>query len=156
LKPSHFRDGYIHLDQFKTMDPVIIPIHATVQRIIDKYNGTLPKSISNQKSNDFLKEMGKMVPCLSLTVSKTVTKAGLSVTTNYSKWELISTHAARRSFATNEYLAGTPAISIMGVTGHRTEKSFLRYIKLTPNEHAKLMKMHWDKRAELANNLKAV
>lgn len=153
LKPVHFRDGFIHIDQFKTKDPVVIPIHTTVQRIIDKYHGILPKSITNQKTNDYLKEMGKLVPGMDLQVTKTVTKGGLSVTTNYSKWELITTHTARRSFATNEYLAGTPAITIMKITGHRTEKSFLGYIKLTPNEHAKLMKMHWDKRAA---GLKAV
>jgi hypothetical protein len=40
----------------------------------------------------------------------------------------------------------------MAITGHKTEKAFLRYIKLTPNEHAKLLKTHWDNRA----NLKAV
>ncbi len=67
----------------------------------------------------------------------------------FSKWELLSTHTARRSFSTNEYLAGTPAITIMAITGHKTERAFLKYIKLSPNEHAKLMQLHWQKRAEL-------
>jgi integrase len=39
------------------------------------------------------------------------------------KFKLISTHTARRSFATNLYIADIPAISIMKITGHKTERS---------------------------------
>ena len=62
------------------------------------------------------------------------------------KWEMISSHTARRSFATNEYLNGTPSITIMAVTGHKTEKAFLKYIKVTSREHAEKMKFLWEKR----------
>lgn len=90
-----------------------------------------------------------MLPSLNITTSKTFTKGGLKVVENYAKWEVLCSHTARRSFATNEYLAGTPSITIMAITGHKTEKAFLRYIKLTPNEHAKLLKLHWQKRNAL-------
>jgi integrase len=46
---------------------------------------------------------------------------------------LLSTHTARRSFATNLFLSGFPAISIMKITGHTTEKSFMKYIKDNSN-----------------------
>jgi hypothetical protein len=59
---------------------------------------------------------------------------------------LLTTHTARRSFATNEFLAGTPTLTIMAITGHKTEKAFLRYIKLVPSDHARLLKEHWEKR----------
>ena len=149
LRPDQITDGFIETTQIKTGEPVVIPIHPTVKRIIEKYNGVLPLSISNQKTNDYLKELGKKVDCLKSTFSKTITKGGLTVTQNFEKWELLCTHTARRSFATNEYLAGTPTITIMAITGHKTEKAFLRYIKLTPNEHAKLLKLQWQKRFEL-------
>jgi len=84
--------------------------------------------------------------------SKTITKGGVKVTNNHQKWERLTTHTARRSFATNEYLAGTPTITIMAITGHKTEKAFLKYIKLTSSEHAIMLKEQWIKR----NNLKAV
>jgi integrase len=117
----------------------------------------LPKSISNQKTNDYLKELGKLedkkgkklLHSLNTIVSKSFTKGGVRVIENYQKWELLSSHTARRSFATNEYLAGTPTITIMAITGHKTEKAFLKYIKLTPNEHAKLLKLHWLKRQKM-------
>jgi integrase len=148
IKPEQIKDGYIELkEQTKTGNPVIIPVHATVNRILEKYNGQLPKSISNQKTNSYLKEIGRLMPSLQMNFSRAITKGGVKVMTNYQKWELLSTHTARRSFATNEYLNGTPTITIMAITGHRTEKAFLRYIKLTPKEHAKLLQAQWEKRS---------
>lgn len=149
LKPEQIQNGFIETTQIKTNDPVVIPIHPTVKRIIEKYNGVLPESISNQKTNEYLKEIGKNVDCLKCNFSKTQTKGGLTVTQSFDKWQLLTTHTARRSFATNEYLAGTPTITIMAITGHKTEKAFLRYIKLTSKEHAKLLKLQWQKRFEL-------
>jgi len=34
----------------------------------------------------------------------------------------------------------------MAVTGNKTEKAFLKYLKVTPREHAEKMKSLWDKR----------
>jgi integrase len=161
LKPEQIQDGFIETTQKKTGDPVVIPVHPTVERILAKYGGRLPRSISNQKTNDYLKELGATVPegreepVLNETISKTVTKGGKEVTHTYKKWELLTTHTARRSFATNEYKAGTPAITIMAITGHKTEKAFMRYIKLTPKEHAKILQLQWQERRK-SHELKAV
>lgn len=149
LRPDQMKDGFIETTQIKTGDPVAIPIHPTVKIIVEKYNGVLPASISNQNTNVYLKELGKRVQCLQNTFLKTTTKGGLTIAQNFEKWELLCTHTARRSFATNEYKNGTPAITIMAITGHKTEKAFLRYIKLTPKEHAKLLKLLWQKRFAL-------
>jgi len=149
LTPEHIKDGFIEITQTKTGDPVVIPVHKTVKKILQKHNGNLPPAISNQKTNKYLKELGMLLPCLNDQASKTLTKGGMRLTTNYEKWELLTTHTARRSFATNEYLNGTPTVTIMAITGHKTEKAFLRYIKLTPNEHAKLLRIYWDNRSTL-------
>jgi len=76
---------------------------------------------------------------------KSITKGGKRITEAHPKWELVTSHTARRSFATNLYKSGFPSISIMGITGHRTEKAFLKYIKVTPEEHAMLLQKHWSK-----------
>lgn len=146
LRPEQMKEGYIETTQVKTGDAVVIPIHHEVHRILSKYGGHLPKSISNQKTNEYLKDIGKQVSVLNTKASKIYTKGGEKINRTYQKWELLTTHTARRSFATNEYLAGTPTLTIMAITGHRTEKAFLRYIKLTPNEHAKILSIHWQKR----------
>jgi len=148
LRPEHLQGDFIDITQVKTGDPVVIPVHSTVRRIVEKYQGQLPKPISNQKTNDYLKDVGKLASSLETAVTLEFTKGGLKVNERYQKWELLTTHTARRSFATNEYLAGTPTITIMAITGHRTERAFLRYIKLTPKEHAKLLQLHWKERAE--------
>lgn len=151
LTADNLKGNFIEIRQQKTGSPVAIPIHSVVHSIIDKYNGNLPESISNQKTNEGLKDICKRVPSLCEPASKTRTQGGMKLTTNYSKWEIISTHTARRTFATNAYLQGVPTVTIMAVTGHKTEKAFLKYIKVTPKEHAKIMAAIWNK-----NKMKAV
>ena len=60
------------------------------------------------------------------------------------KYEFIMTHTARRSFCTNMYLMGVPVLTIMAISGHKTEKSFRAYIKATGEEHAQIMQQFWD------------
>ena len=55
------------------------------------------------------------------------------------RWELVSSHTARRTAATNMYKAGIPAISIMKITGHRTEAAFMRYIRISKEENAAML-----------------
>ncbi|MDO9635196.1 MAG: tyrosine-type recombinase/integrase [Paludibacter sp.] len=58
------------------------------------------------------------------------------------KNELVTSHTARRSFATNLYLAGIDTISIMLLTGHKTEKSFMVYIRITKEQNAYRVASH--------------
>ena len=58
------------------------------------------------------------------------------------KHDLIKTHTARRSGATNMYLAGIPSIDIMKITGHKTEREFLKYIRVTKEETAEMLSNH--------------
>lgn len=58
------------------------------------------------------------------------------------KCDAISTHTARRSFATNAYKAGVPTIAIMKVTGHKKESNFMKYIKVSAEENAEMLKSH--------------
>ena len=59
--------------------------------------------------------------------------------TKFKKHELVSTHTARRSFATNAYKAKVPMLSIMKITGHKKTETFQKYISLSNEEHAELM-----------------
>jgi integrase len=156
IQPKNIQGGYIHIETQKTGEKVVIPLHPKVDALFKKYNNNIPPAISNQKMNSYLKEIGKIdkkeLKILKDTFSIKTTKGGLTVHTNYKKYDLISSHTARRSFATNTYLAGVPPFVIMGVTGHKTEKSFFSYIKITSNEKAKILEMYINKN----NNLKAV
>jgi integrase len=149
LTSKNIKEGEIEITQIKTGDPVRIPCHSVVKKLLNKYDGEFPKAYSNQKTNEYLKEIGKKVESLKSHFSKSFTKAGQRATKNFPKWELLTTHTARRSFATNLYLAEVPPITIMAITGHRTEKAFMKYIKVTPKEHSKILKMYWEKEGNL-------
>ena len=151
LTTENIVNGQIKINTQKTEQTVVIPIHWTVKAILEKYSDTakgLPRPISNQKMNKYLKEIGKEVK-LNDKVIVTTTKAGLRVQKTVEKHELITTHTARRSMATNLFLSGFPAISIMKITGHKTEKAFMSYIRISQEENAKLLQLHWNKEVKL-------
>ena len=141
LRPEHIQDDMIVIQQQKTDNFVTIPIHPVFKEIWERYGG-IPLTISNQKFNDHIKEVC-MAARINESVLKSITKGGKRITTQYKKWQLVSSHTGRRSFATNLYKSGFPSISIMQITGHKTEAAFLKYIKVTPQEHAKLLMQHW-------------
>lgn len=147
IEKRHIQDEFIEIRTKKTDETVVIPIHNNVKLIMEKYKGkypnSLPPSISNVKTNRYLKEVGKMLECLQVNVRTSITKGGVLLTSNNKKYELLVTHSARRSFATNLYKSGLSSITIMKITGHRTERAFMKYIKVTPNENAKLLQQHW-------------
>lgn len=148
IKPENIEKDYLQIKTFKTGEKVTIPIHPLVREIMTKYDGkypnSLPPAISNQKMNDYLKDISKAVDSLKVPVEAEYQKGGFKVTETKQKWELVTTHTARRSFATNVFKSGFPAISLMKITGHKTEKSFLLYIKVTPEENAQKLLSHWN------------
>jgi len=144
---------FIHIETQKTGQKIVIPIHWTVKAIMDKYQeqfeNSLPPEISNVKMNAYLKEIGQKMDVLHAKESIIIVKAGKTVQKKQMKWELLTAHTARRSFSSNMYKAGIPTITIMGITGHKTEKAFLRYIKVTPDEHAKILMRYFQKQNRL-------
>jgi integrase len=145
LDLDYIQDGILKTIQIKTKQKVTIPIHPNVRKIIDKYNGVLPNVPTNQEFNRTLKELGKKIPELNVPFAKQITRNRKKVVEETMKWEKLTTHTARRSFCTNMYLLGVPPMTIMSISGHRTEKSFRSYIKATGEEHAKIMKGFWDR-----------
>lgn len=140
-KNSLINDGtMLKVRTEKTDEEVIIPLHPIAKGILEKYNGT-PRLISNQKFNKYIKMVCQIVG-ITETVSLTRTCGGKKVTTRRPKCEFVSSHTARRSFATNAYKAGVPSLAIMAITGHRTEKVFLKYIRVSKEEHASLVSQH--------------
>lgn len=128
----------------KTDTEVDIPILPPTMAVLNLYGGpdnlSLPDSISNQKMNEYLKEIGEMVKSLNVPFNKDRTTGGLKISTNKMKWEYLSTHTARRSFSTNMFERGIPVQSIMSITGHKTETEFYKYIQMNPTDKAKIFR----------------
>jgi integrase len=140
LRVHHIQDGHIRLKQGKTGALVVIPLHPIVKDVLQKYDGRLPK-MANQVFNRQIKEAAKLCEWGNQVVYKETAPGGVEVVKKVAKWEMVTSHTARRSFATNLYLAGVPAQSIMRITGHKTETAFLRYIRLENKEHARIVSM---------------
>ena len=142
VKPENIAGGFLRIRQQKTGHTVQIPIHETVGAIIAKYDGNLPPVISNNHFNSALREVAAKAE-INEPVHKAITKGGTRISKKYPKWQLLSTHAARRSFATNLYNRGLDTYTIKAITGHRTESSFLQYIRVTPKEYAEKLQQFW-------------
>jgi len=125
----------------KTKEKVSIPIHSIVKRILIKYDNAIPNPFTNQVMNKYLKDVVELCE-IDTPTELTTTKSGITKKSTVPKYKLITTHTARRSFATNCYLADIPSISIMKITGHKTEKSFLKYIKVTQEQNADKLLNH--------------
>jgi len=122
----------------KTNEQVIVPLKTLIVKILEKYDFTLNHKISNQYSNRVLKELGFLAKIdTELIMNESI--GGKLVAKSYKKFELISWHCARRSFATNSYKAGIPSRQIMKLTGHKTEQAFSKYIRITKFENAELL-----------------
>ena len=148
-------DDCFSLEQQKTGAKVVIPILPPILPILEKYDYQPPKPISNQRFNDYIKEVARMAG-LDDEVTTTHTQQNKGefvpgrVETRRPKWQAVTAHTARRSFATNMYKQGFQTLAIMRITGHQTEKSFLTYIKVSESENAKMVlrqfKSQWNKR----------
>lgn len=122
---------------------VVIPLHHHIKDMIRKRG--MPTPLNNSYFNKFVKEVCRIVG-FNDDVEGTLMnpKTRRKERGVFKKWQLISSHTCRRSFATNLYLMNFPTLSIMKITGHTTEASFLKYIKVTPKEHAEKLLAHWD------------
>jgi integrase len=135
IKKEDINGDRIRLKTRKTKHIVIIPIHPTVRAILEKYNYELPPAISNQKFNEYIREVAVLAE-INSPFTKHITKGGKLISIPMKKHEAVSSHVARRSFATNAYKRKIEPLLIMAITGHKTEAEFLKYIKVTDEEKA--------------------
>jgi len=130
----------IYITQTKTKGEIVIPCSARLSAILKKYNGMLPKVI-DQHLNRNIKIVARLCD-INEVVRWETDKYGNTFETHAFKWQKISCHTGRRTACTNMFLAGIPTISIRQISGHKTETSFLKYIKVTPEENARKLALH--------------
>lgn len=131
---------YIELIQQKTGEKCLIPMRPELETILSRYDYTLPKTFE-QKINLNIKEVGKLCDIKESITIETF-RSGLKVKKTTPKYKLIKTHTARRTGCTLMYLAGVQPIDIMKISGHKTEKEFLKYIKVGKKETAMNLARH--------------
>jgi integrase len=128
--------------QQKTGNRVIIPCCKELCKTLDKYPDEFP-FLWDQKLNKYIKEIGKRAG-LTDPVEVTTTKGGKIEKAILPKYELITTHTARRTGATLMYLAGMDVFDICKFTGHSDVQTLLRYIRADELETFKKVTEHYD------------
>jgi len=137
LSENDFTKDFIVKVTKKTKAKVTIPLHDYVREILAKYNGNMYFGLSIQYFNRAIKEICQQIG-FTEEIRYSFTKGGKLIYETKPEWELISSHTARRSAATNMYqTARMQTCEIMQITGHTTEKSFFRYIRTSDSDKAK-------------------
>lgn len=122
------------IHQAKTEAKVVIPIKAELEVLLKRNNYRSPK-MAQQKLNELMETVGEKAG-ITEPVEQVSHKGGKVITEMIPKNELIKSHTARRTGCTNMFLAGIPTLSIMKISGHKSERVFLNYIKVSEEETA--------------------
>ena len=146
IDTNAIRNNRLEFIQKKTGGKVTIPIHPVVNTILKKYNNELPKVPRNNEFNRIIKIVGEKLPCLHVPFTRQVTYGRELKEIIAMKYSMISTHTSRRSALSNEYLKGTDPLIIMSMSGHKSHKSFMRYIKVSGDQFADKLEKIWEER----------
>lgn len=151
IDTTAIRNNRLEFVQKKTGGKVTIPIHPVVNTILKKYNNVLPPVPENNEFNRIIKLVGEKLPSLHVPFTKQVTYKRERIELVEMKYAFLQTHTARRSFCSNEYLKGTDPLIIMSISGHKSHKSFMRYIKVSGDQFADKLEKIWAVRLEVQN-----
>lgn len=144
LRRHNICDGEIHITTVKTHDSLVIELNKYSRAILDKYadinlpNGAALPVITNQKMNNYLKEMGQLCS-LDAPVVVTRYKGNSRQDCAFKKWELLSTHCGRRTFVCNALMLGIPPDIVMKWTGHSDYKTMKPYIAIADEARRRAM-----------------
>lgn len=144
LRRSDVKDNRIEITTVKTADSLIIELNKYSKSILDKYrdvtfeNDRVLPVISNQKMNDYLKILAKLAG-IDEPVRETYYKGNERIDVITPKYELLGTHAGRRTFICNALSLGIPAQVVMKWTGHSDYKAMKPYIDIADDIKANAM-----------------
>lgn len=144
LRRSNFNGSSFTFTTIKTHDTLTIELNKYSKAILDKYadipfpdDKALPV-ISNQKMNDYIKIVGQKCG-IDAPVTITFYKGNQRIDETHPKWELLSTHAGRRTFISNALMLGIPPSIVMKWSGHSDYRAMKPYIDIVDDAAKKAM-----------------
>lgn len=148
LKLTDVRNGMLHKKQGKSDHWVVIPLRKEAHKL---FNNEFKKQIpvlTNAEFNRHIKTLGKLAG-IDNSIEFSYKKGHKDIHVRKPKYAWITSHTCRRSFCTNEFLAGTPVELIMKISGHKSVKDFYKYIRITQEEAGNKIKELWMQRGEM-------
>lgn len=146
LKRHDIRDGILYITTQKTNDRIPIELNAFAKEILDKYkkekydNDLALPVISNQKMNKYLKVLGELCG-FNDPITRVCFRGGKRVEETYPKYEMIGTHAGRRTFICFALSSGIPPQVVMKWTGHSNYSAMKPYIDIAEKTKANAMSL---------------
>jgi site-specific recombinase XerD len=131
----------LEFTQLKTGGKAYAPLYEVSQKILMKYEGIPPK-LSNQKLNDYLKELFRELK-MNRPVIEQIVKAKVVHREVLPLYSVISSHTARRTFITLCLQKGMPIQDVMKMSGHSDYKSMLPYMRVT-HKHLRDIADRWE------------
>ncbi len=144
LKRSDVKSDHIEITTVKTADSLTIELNDHSKAILEKYkdvhfrNDAVLPVISNQKMNDYLKELGEHAE-INEPIRETYYKGNERIDEVTPKYALMSTHVGRRTFICNALSLGIPAQVVMKWTGHSNYDAMKPYIDIADDIKATAM-----------------
>lgn len=140
LTMDNISNGMLNYEQLKTGRTVILPASPRLVEALERNGGRAP-SLSQQKFNEAIKRCCRKIGMTSK-VHLSRSKGAFRVSESVERCELVSSHTARRTGATQLYLSGVPEKRLMMLTGHTTSSNLMRYIRITKEENAQILSSH--------------
>lgn len=150
-------DYYLEYKDQKTKTDISIPLSPLALRIVEKYrklrtstiqsrSGTLVFSkISPQKYNEYLKELGALAGLdQAVSIKKYYSNSDEPKEFIFKKHELLSSHAARRTYISLSIMRGAKPIAVKGIVGHKKLETTMKYATIKEDWKTKQMKDAWD------------
>jgi len=149
IRSEDVRNGMLYKKQEKADHWVVIPLRDQAQYIfVNEFNRNIP-AISNAGFNERIKEVGRLTGLTQL-IKFSYKKGNQDIVVTKPKYAWITSHTCRRSFCSNEFLAGTPVELIMKISGHKNLRDFYRYIRISQEEAGQKIKELWQQRGTMA------
>lgn len=142
ITPANIKDNSITISTEKMDKAVTIPLNDYSRAIIAKYPNGLP-AISNVNLNKYLKEVGIRAKFFE-EHEVTTFKSGKKQKHYRPAYQLLTSHTARRTFATQSLQRGMQMAFVMRVTGHRDLRSFMRYVHIAEPKLREEVSKAWD------------
>jgi integrase len=139
VRKENISQNIIVIATQKTVEKVIIPLHPVINKILQTYDDDrVPLNFTNSYFNSKIKLIAEQAGVIEPVVVSDIRQLGKKLIKTVPKYTMIASRTGRRTFATNMYILNPHAsvYPIMLLTGHRTEESFFRYIRLTKQENA--------------------
>jgi integrase len=131
IRKNHIRNNTIYLNSTKTRQKLQIPLNANAKEILEDCNyDTSTISISNQKYNDYIKELCEHVG-INQPIMRITYRGNKEIQEPLEKHQIMSSHHGRRFFITQNLINGIRPEVIMSMTGHVDFRSFKKYIAVT-------------------------